>query len=237
MEQLVTGPLVIFDVNETLLDIDSVAPIFSDIFDDPTVLREWFGQLVMYSMTVTLSRCYVDFFTLGRAVLQMIADGRGMTVADADLDRLAAAMASMPAHHDVGDGLDALRRDGFRLVSLTNSPPTPEGPSPLDRAGLGEKFERQFSVDPCRAFKPDPAVYLQVCREMDVAPAQCVMVAAHSWDILGAQAVGMQGALITRPGNAVLPAPGLRRPDVLATDLVDLARQLKGGPSTLGVLP
>ncbi len=41
-------------------------------------MREWFGQLVMYSMTVTLSGHYVDFFTLGQGVLRMLATTRGV---------------------------------------------------------------------------------------------------------------------------------------------------------------
>jgi 2-haloacid dehalogenase len=47
--------VLVFDVNETLIDIESLAPIFGRVFGDPRVLREWFGQLVMYSMTITLS--------------------------------------------------------------------------------------------------------------------------------------------------------------------------------------
>jgi 2-haloacid dehalogenase len=83
-----------------------------------------------------------------------------------------------------------------------------------------------------RAFKPDAAVYQHVCRELDVTPAQCILVAAHVWDTIGAQAAGMRGALITRPGNAVLPAAGVPQPDVVATDLVHLARRLGGTTST-----
>jgi 2-haloacid dehalogenase len=112
---------------------------------------------------------------------------------------------------------------------LTNSPPSADGASPLDRAGLGGHFERQFSVDTCRAFKPHAAVYQQVFRELDVPPDRCVMVAAHMWDTIGAQAAGMRGALITRPGNAVLRAAELPQPDVVAADLVDLAARL--GPA------
>src|SRR6476620_8398075 len=61
--------VLVFDVNETLLDIESLTPHFERVFGDPAVLREWFGQLVLYSMTATLSRRYVDFFTLGAGVL------------------------------------------------------------------------------------------------------------------------------------------------------------------------
>lgn len=221
-----SGDVVVFDVNETLLDLESLTPVFVEVFDDPTVMREWFGQLVMYSMTATLSQRYLDFSALGRAVLRMIGEIRGVTVVDAHLDRLGAAMASMPAHPDVVEGLTALRDQGWRLVSLTNSPPSADGSSPLERAGLAGYFERRFSVDACRAFKPHPGVYQQVFRELDVPPGRCVMVAAHMWDTIGAQAAGMRGALITRPGNAVLRAAELPQPEVVASDIVALARQL-----------
>ena len=61
-----------FDVNETL--IDAMTPLFEQIFGDPRVLRAWFGQLVMYSMTATLSGNYVDYFTLGQGLLRMLAE-------------------------------------------------------------------------------------------------------------------------------------------------------------------
>lgn len=218
--------VLIFDVNETLLDIESLTPVFEEIYSEPTAMREWFAQLVLYSMTLTMSKQYVDFFTLGRAVAQMLAEIRGVTVTEAQLTRLATAMSEMPPHPDVDDGLQSLRAQGFRLVTLTNSPTNPDKPSPLDNAGLGRHFERQFSVDPCRAFKPAPEVYLRVCRELDVAPEECLMVAVHVWDTIGAQALGMRGVLITRPGNAALPATNALLPDVVATDLRDLARRL-----------
>jgi 2-haloacid dehalogenase len=220
--------VLVFDVNETLIDIDSIAPLFGKLFDDPRVLREWFGQLVMYSMTATLSDCYVDFFTLGQGVLRMLAGIHRVHITDDDVLRLKTAMLTMPAHPDVADGLSRLRDEGFRLVTLTNSPPDPGGPTPLENGGLSGFFERELSVDPCRAFKPAPVVYRYACEELGVAPADCMMVAAHVWDLLGAQNVGFSTALITRQGNPPLPVDGLPQPTVIADDLRELAGRLAG---------
>jgi 2-haloacid dehalogenase len=222
-------PVLVFDVNETLIDIDAMAPVFEQTFGDARALREWFGQLVMYSMTAALSGRYVDFFTLGQGVLRMLGEVHGVRISGEDVERIKRAMLTMPAHPDVADGLTILRDNGFRLVTLTNSPPNPDGLSPLENAGLGGYFERQFSVDACRAFKPARVVYDYVCRELQVAPADCMMVAAHVWDTIGAQSAGLAGALITRPGNALLPADGLPQPAVVAADLRDLAHQLARG--------
>ena len=52
------------------------------------------------------------------------------------------------------------------------------------------------------------------------------MVAAHVWDTIGAQAAGFSGALITRPGNAPLPAPELPQPALVVADLLELAQRL-----------
>ena len=45
----------VFDVNETLIDIEFIAPLFQRLFGDRKVLRDWFGQLILYSEAITLS--------------------------------------------------------------------------------------------------------------------------------------------------------------------------------------
>jgi len=218
--------VLVFDVNETLLDIDALNPLFERVFGEGRVLREWFGQLVLYSMTTTLSGLYVDFSSLGRVVFEMLGTIHGVVIKPDDLDALREGLLTMPAHPDVVPGLRALKQAEFRLVTLTNSPPNPSGKSPLEHAGLAEHFERQFSVESVRAFKPSPLVYRMVADEMGVEPADCCMVASHVWDTIGAQSVGFSAGLITRPGNAPLTSPGLPQPDVVAPDLQTLAVRL-----------
>jgi 2-haloacid dehalogenase len=221
--------VLVFDVNETLLDIESIAPLFAELFGDERVLRDWFGQLVMYSMTTTLAGYYVDFFTLGQGVLHMLATIHRVNITDDDVGQLRERMRTMPAHPDVAEGLTVLRDNGFRLVTLTNSPHHAGVPTPLENAGLAGYFERQLSVDACRAFKPAPVVYRTVCEVLDVAPGDCMMVAAHVWDTLGAQSVGFSSALITRPGNAPLPVDRLPQPTLVASGLLALAERLTSG--------
>jgi 2-haloacid dehalogenase len=218
--------VLVFDVNETLLDIEALNPLFEHVFGDRRVLREWFCQLVLYSMTTTLSGLYEDFFSLGRGVFEMVGAVHGVAIEAADVEALREGLLTMPAHPDVEEGLRELKRAGFRLVTLTNSPPNPYGKSPLEHAGLAGHFERQFSVEAARAFKPSPLVYRMVAGELGVAPSECCMVAAHVWDTIGAQGVGFSAGLIARPGNTPLPVSGLPQPDVVAPDLPTLAARL-----------
>lgn len=219
--------ILVFDVNETLIDIEAMRPLFTQIFGDPRAVREWYGQLVTYSMTAAMSQHYVDFFTLGQAVMRMLADIHQVHITDDDLYRIKEAMLTMPAHPDVADALTKLRDNGTRLVALTNSPPNPHGQNPLERAGVGGLFERQFSVDAWRTFKPDPAVYRYACQQLAVAPPECMMVTTHAWDAMGAQSVGFSAALVNRTGNAPLLAEGLPQPNLVVGDLHQLAQQLR----------
>jgi 2-haloacid dehalogenase len=222
---MATRSIIVFDVNETLIDIEWLAPLFERLFGDGKLLREWFNQLVLYSNAITLAGYYETFFALGQGVLKMLGAIYEVPVQPADLGELRARMLSMPAHQDVPEGLRMLRKAGFRLMTLTNSPPDKDG-TPLDRAGLAPFFERQFSVDQVRRFKPAPEVYRLIPELLGVLPAELCLIAAHTWDTLGAQSVGFAAGLVTRTGNAPLPIEGLPQPQAVAPDLPGVARQL-----------
>ena len=87
-----------FSINETLLDITTLEPLFDRIFGDPAVLREWFAQLILYSQTMTLSGLYTPFGALAVGTLKMLASTRGTALAEGDIDELKLRMGSMPAH-------------------------------------------------------------------------------------------------------------------------------------------
>jgi hypothetical protein len=70
--------ILVFDVNETMLDITALEPHFARAFGNGQVLREWFSTLLLYSNVVTLAGPYTDFSALAGAVLDMVADTRGV---------------------------------------------------------------------------------------------------------------------------------------------------------------
>jgi 2-haloacid dehalogenase len=78
-------------------------------------------------------------------------------------------------------------------------------------------------------YKPKPRVYLASCAAFDLAPGECMMVAAHSKDLQHAAACGLRTAHIARP-NEHGPGKGEPAPkvpvDYAATSLKDLAQQL-----------
>lgn len=78
-------------------------------------------------------------------------------------------------------------------------------------------------------YKPKPVVYLTACAAFDLAPAHCMMVAAHSADLAAASACGLRTGHITRPDEHG-PKGGERAPkvkvDLAGSDLLDLAGKL-----------
>jgi len=217
--------IIVFDVNETLLDIDTLTPLFTRVFGKQTVLREWFAQLVLYSQTMTLSGLYTPFGELGVGALQMVADIRQVTLTDADINEFKERMSALPAHPDAAPALTRLRDAGFRLVTLTNSASS-ASPTPLEKADLSHFFEQHFSVETVSKFKPAPDTYQLVADTLAVDTSDLCLVACHLWDTIGAQAAGCRGAFLTRPYNAMLNAPNVPVPDLTASDLSTLADQI-----------
>jgi 2-haloacid dehalogenase len=215
--------IMVFDVNETMLDVGALEPHFARAFGDGSVLREWFSTVLLYSQVASLAGPYADFGAIGGAALDMTAASRGISLSADDRTQTLTGMRSLPAHPDVRDGLVRLRQAGFRLVTLTNSPPATVEQQ-LRNAGLAEFFERSFSVDSVRRFKPAPEPYRFVAKELRVETSALRLVAAHAWDVLGAMRVGCAAAFVARPGKVLYQlAP---RPDVVGPELRAVADQI-----------
>ncbi|MGB6571359.1 MAG: haloacid dehalogenase type II [Trebonia sp.] len=217
-------PIIVFDVNETLLDLDSIRPVFDRIFGDPAAMRLWFADLIAYSEALTLAGVYVPFTDIGGAVLRMLAATRDLTISDADAAELTDRFATMPPHPEVPSALRRLRDHGFRLFTLTDNTLAISGRQ-LERGGVIDLFERRFSVDETvKRHKPAQEAYQSVAAALGLEPGNICLIASHVWDTIGAGAVGWQTALILREGNAPLDVGP--QPDYIGKDLDAIADQL-----------
>src|SRR5258708_19535295 len=94
-------PLIVFDVNETLLDLGTMEPTFERIFGEKSAMRLWFANLIMYSAALTVAGCYVPFTDIGSAVMRMLADTRGIKIDDKDNKELTQKFSTIPPPPDV----------------------------------------------------------------------------------------------------------------------------------------
>ena len=218
-------PLIVFDVNETLLDLETMAPTFERIFNDKSAMRLWFANFILYSAALTVAGQYVPFTDIGGAVMKMLADTRGIEIRDTDRRELTDKFSTMPPHPEVPAALRKLRDAGFRLFTLTDNLLEVQTRQ-LENGGIVDLFERRFSADGAKHHKPSRQAYAYVERELGVEPSQLCLVACHTWDTLGAVAAGWEGALIRRPGNDVLGVGP--QPQIIGADLNGVADQLIG---------
>lgn len=101
---------------------------------------------------------------------------------------------------DVPGLLDATHRLRLPVALLTNSALAPTQVK-LEVLDLAHRFDVVVTTDTLGFGKPDPRVYVEACRLMDVDPARVVCVGdSLEWDVLGAQAAGLRGVWLDRAG-------------------------------------
>lgn len=215
--------VLLFDVNETLLDLRPLRERIESVLLDAEGAILWFTTMLQYSLVMTVGEKYAPFPDIGVATLKMLAKNREVVLSDADARRALEPMSSLSPYPDVRPALERLRGAGFRLAALTNSSQSGVK-AQLEHAGLADCFERQLSVETVGKYKPHLAVYRWAAAEMRAEPGMCMLVAAHGWDVAGAAWAGLRSAFVERGGQQMFPlaAP----PDIVAADLEGVADAL-----------
>lgn len=216
--------VIVFDVNETLLDLGGLRPGFEQVLGSTDLMGEWFARMLHGSLVSNHIGRYRPFGAIGVDALLALARKRGIDLDERAATEVVAAMRSLPPHPDVAPAMVRLRDSGYRLVTLTNG----SGDAVADQlanSGLGEFIDVAMSVDMVQRFKPAPEVYLTAAAKLGVELDAMLMVAAHDWDIVGARSVGIAGAYVDRPTvkwGMPEPLPSIVGPDLgaIADDLV-----------------
>ena len=214
---------LVFDVNETLLDVAALDPFFERLFGDANSRVEWFLTLQEGWMTATIVGRFQPFADLAQAALVMVGRRHGVEVSEAHCQALVEGIKGLPAHPDVRPALEQLRKAGLHLTALSNGS-LQALRQQLESAGLGNRFDAVLSVEETQRYKPAPEPYRMAAARHGIELGQMMMVAAHAWDIAGAAAAGCRTAFIARPGKVLNPAGS--QPDLLGDDLQDFATQL-----------
>lgn len=215
--------ILVFDVNETLLDLQALDPLFEHAFGDKSVRQAWFSQFIQNALVTTITGPYQPFGKIGAGALDMMAARRGITLAEEEKKGILSAIASLPPHPEVRETLERLQEAGARLVTLTNSTEQVVQKQLL-HAGLQKYFEHTFSADTVQRLKPAPEAYHLVAREMGVDIHETRLIAAHAWDIAGALQAGCATAFVARPGMVLDPL--FPQSEIVGADLKEVAEKI-----------
>lgn len=198
--------VLFFDVNETLLDLTEMKVVVGEALNGrEDLLSLWFTTMLQYSLVTTASGQYEHFGNIGAATLQMVAANNDISISEEDArNTILKSLRVLPAHPEVKEALRALKEAGYTLVSFTNS--SNDGvKKQFEYAGLSEYFDDRLSVEDIGKFKPFSDTYSWAARKMNVKPEECMLVAAHGWDVAGAIWSGWRAAFISRPGQQQFP--------------------------------
>ncbi|WP_159022909.1 haloacid dehalogenase type II [Formosa sp. L2A11] len=198
--------VLFFDVNETLLDLTTMKKSVGDALGGrPDLLPLWFTTMLQYSLVTTVGRQYNDFGVIGAAALQMVAANNGITITETEAKTaILTPLRSIPAHPEVKEALADLKEAGYKLVSFTNSSNIGVE-TQFKNAGLIDYFDERLSVEDIGKFKPHTDAYDWAARKMGISKNECLLVAAHGWDIAGALWANWRAAFISRPGAQLYP--------------------------------
>jgi len=198
---------ITFDLDETLW------PVWPTILRAERALHDWLAE----NAPRTFERFPVDALRalrdeIARTRADLAHDVAGMRRASITLaleragDDPALAVGAWDAFmterqrvEPFADALPALETLAARypLATITN------GNADVNRIGIGHLFQANFSAAEVGFGKPDPRIFHMATAALGVAPHEVLHVGDDPHlDVIGAQAAGLRGVWINRPGDA-----------------------------------
>jgi len=208
-----------FDVFGTVVDWrGSIARDLGDYFAarKPPIERDWaiFADAWRGRYQPAMERVrsgnrgFVKLDVLHRENLREVLDEFGIAgLSEGERDHLNRVWHRLDPWPDSVPGMTRVKRR-YALASLSN------GNVSLivamaKRAGI--PWDTVLGAETARAYKPQPEAYLRAAEMLSLAPAQCLMVAAHNNDLAAAAKCGFRTAFIRRP-NEIPGRPTISRP-------------------------
>ncbi len=217
--------VILFDVNETLLDLTPVKEsVGKALGGRPELVPLWFTTLLHYSLATTVADKYFDFAEIGAACLRMVAKSHGIELSENTTTNAITPMRTLAPHPDVVPAMERLRDANYRLLALTNSSKATMEEQ-MTFAGLTKLFDGLLSVENVGKYKPHAEVYLWAAGQVETEVSECLLVAAHGWDVAGAAWVGMKTAFVARPGQQMFPLGPVI--DIKIASLTELPKELE----------
>lgn len=218
--------VVYFDVNETMLDLESMRDSVGKALDGrKDLLPYWFSKMLHYSLVSTDINNYQDFGKIGVNSLLMVAEENGIALTKEQAKKaIVTPLLSLPPHSDVIPALKELKKMNYKLVTLTNSSNFGVK-TQLENAKMIEFFDKRLSIEDIKTYKPHTSTYHWAAEKMGIQPSEGLLVAAHGWDVAGAKAAGMKAVFIARPGKSLYPLS--IQPDYVVKDFNGLVEILK----------
>jgi len=223
---------LVFDLFGTVLDLSgSILPTIRQFVenldtsvDADTLWAKWRDrQRIEQYQDSLLAVGHSGYLETCRRALVYSLRWEGVESSEGDVADLMKAWTELTPFKDAVEGLGRLA-GSYRLVALSNGDQWLL--EHLVKERIKVPFDAVISADTAGAFKPHPAVYRTAARVLESEPNRLMMVAAHTFDLIGARACGYRAAYIDR--HAIQFEETIYRPDIVVGDFNELAMLLAG---------
>jgi 2-haloacid dehalogenase len=186
---------VVFDVMGTVFDLSSLRERLAKVGAPAGALEAWFGRMLHGAATLTLVGDFHPFRGVASSTLASVLEQVG---GDVDRrDEVLEGLGELDPYPDAEIAFARLREAGVRIATLTNGGEQ-HTRGLLERARLADAVELVITVDEVRAYKPHAAPYRHAASRLGLPLGRITLVAAHGWDIVGANAAGMNAVWVER---------------------------------------
>lgn len=207
---------VVFDVLETLLNVEAIAERLEEVGQPAAVLGPFFLRFQRDAMALTLAGDDADFTAVAR---QALNTETRQAMSSEDIDHVLEGFAKVSAFPDALPALQKLSEAGVKIGCLTVGDPE-NTRSFLAAAGLASYVDEVVTSSAVGTWKPAPAVYHYSAESLGCELDRMALVAVHAWDCHGAKRAGALAGWCSRlegePGDVFEPA------DVRGDDLVEV---------------
>jgi len=212
--------VVVFDVLETLLNLEPLGTRLEEVGQPAALLGPWFMRFQRDAMALTLAGDAAPFEPVAR---QAMRTETRHSISEADIDHVLAGFATLPAFEDAAPALRSLSQASISVGCLTVGSPD-NSRRFLEGAGLAEFVDHVITAQSAGVWKPHPEIYRIAAAQMNTQIERMALVAVHAWDCHGAKRAGALTGWCSRlelePGDVFLPA------DVTGESLVEVADKL-----------
>nr|WP_310783077.1 haloacid dehalogenase type II [uncultured Alistipes sp.] len=191
--------VLFFDINETILDLTLLKVEINNLLGQD-VFDLWFTRLLHQSLVFTITERFESFTQIAIRTLKQVSAIKEINLTDDMLVKFSDKLSLLPPYPDVVNSLEIFKQKEYIIVALSNS-----SKSLLERqlknAKIDHFFNKQISVELFSKYKPHKQVYHECTKLLSTKAEDCMLIAAHDWDIFGALCSGLRAAFVKRAGK------------------------------------
>ncbi len=211
--------LAIFDVNQTIFNLQEIKLRFKKKKINPLFVDFWFSNILKEGFASSKLNKFVNFQKIATEELKKLNSIKK----NQDLLFFLNGFKNLRANMGIREGFELLKKNKIKIATLTNGPKK-NSINLLKKNKLLKLVDNSFSIEDVGIWKPNPEPYEYVAKHFKLKPQEIIMIAAHGWDINGAKSVGMKTGYINSFEGTI--STYYKKPDYEAKNCLQLVKKI-----------